>query len=439
MTKGDGQSTLLWDKSGVAPDAEMMIFLAGQDVELDRSLMHYDIKATAAHVAGLQRIGILNEQERESVTECLNSLLVKCEDGSYLLAPPFEDSHSAIEAYVTQELGDIGKKIHTGRSRNDQVLVATRLYMLDQLSALSDMCLELAGAFLARARLDEMTPMPGYTHLQRAVPSSVGLWMAAYAEAFINNTEYVRSVRQHVDQCPLGTAAGYGVNLPLDRDGVSQELGFSRLQLNPMYAQNSRGKFELLALQALGQVTLDVRRLAWDLSLFCCEEFGFIGLPPDLCTGSSIMPNKSNPDLVELLRALHSEVMAAQIELDSVMSLPSGYHRDLQATKGAFLRPWPRALMGLRLLKKLIEAMELKSERMMNRITAPMLSTDKAIQRVLDQGASFREAYRGNNSGPQEENIADQVVQSLNDRVSTGACGQLLLDSLSIKIQSLTE
>jgi argininosuccinate lyase len=438
-------NTLLWQKDGSEPpDAEMMAFLAGDDVVLDRQLFLYDVEATKAHIGGLGRIAVLTSDEVDSLRLCLDDLAQRYQQGEYILDVPFEDSHSAIEAFVTQQLGEVGQKIHTGRSRNDQVLVATRLYLKQQLATLRACCLHVIEVLLARAQQDEMMPMPGYTHLQRAVPSSVGLWLGAYAESFVDNVRHLDHVLELVDQCPLGAAAGYGVNLPLDREGVAAELGFAKVQNNAMYVQNSRGKFELLALQALGQVTLDVRRLAWDLSLYTSSEFDFVRLPAALRTGSSIMPNKSNPDLIELLRALHPMVLAGQVELDAILALPSAYHRDMQASKPALLRPWVKAQAGLSLLAKMLGQMTLVAESLAEAMEEEMLATDRAIHAAVASGGVFRRAYgesmdKGEPIGSEARDLEGDIEQSLKDRVSPGGCGDLGLQKIHEEFQWLVK
>jgi argininosuccinate lyase len=293
----------LWQAgSGLDTDQAIMRFMAGDDVVLDRVLFPYDIQASIAHVHGLQRIGVLTMEQTERLAELLTELSREFKSGRFELDDRYEDGHSAIESWLTERAGDLGARVHTGRSRNDQVAVATRLYMLHCLEQLAHLEADIARACLAQAGQHSMLPMPGYTHLQRAVPSSVGLWLASFAESFSDDLAFARGVHVVLDANPLGTAAGYGVNLPLDRSGVAAELGFARLQVNPMAVQNSRGKFELMALQAALHALLDVRRLAWDLSLFTTSEFDFVRLPDQYTTGSSIMPNKRNPDVVELLR-----------------------------------------------------------------------------------------------------------------------------------------
>lgn len=418
----------IWDKGGSNIDDRIMRFLAGEDVRLDQHLLPYDIRASIAHVNGLNRIGILNDAESAALVGALGDLQQAVGAGSFVLDERFEDGHSAIEAYLTEELGDAGRKVHTGRSRNDQVLVATRLYLRDHLDQLGRRSLDVAERFLERAAADERTPMPGYTHLQRAVPSTIGLWCGAFAESFIDIAGMAQGVRHWVDACPLGTAAGYGVNLELDRQGVSDELEFTRLQINAMYAQNSRGRFELAALHALQQALLEVRRYAWDLSLFTTEEFGFVRLPDQFTTGSSIMPNKRNPDVVEMLRASCGVVEGAMAELTSVLALPSGYQRDLQATKEPMIRGMSRGLGALAIVPVLVASMEFDRSRMREAITPAMFATDRAIE-LATEGVPFREAYR--KVGGEIAAMTDLPIdQSLSRRISLGGSGQLGLDVL---------
>ncbi|QDG52842.1 argininosuccinate lyase [Persicimonas caeni] len=427
-------SSPLWDKGNAEIDARIMRFCAGEDVVLDRQLFLYDIQASKAHVRGLERIELLSEEERDSLLEGLDALAGEFERGEFVLDERFEDGHSAIEAYLTDKLGDVGRKVHTGRSRNDQVLVASRLYLRDTLDELAKHCKRAAEICLERAANDDV-PMPGYTHLQRAVPSSTGMWFAAFAEAFIDNARLAKHTRTFVDSNPLGTAAGYGVNLPLDRDGVTDELDFERVQLSPIYAQNSRGKFELQALMALGQALLDVRRLAWDLSLFTTREFSFVELPDRFTTGSSIMPNKRNPDVVELLRASYGVVQGAMAELQSLLSLSSGYHRDLQASKPPVLRAMTRGLDALAIVSELLGALEFDAERMAEAIEPEMYATDRAVELARD-GVPFREAYR-QVAGAWDELASRTPQQSLDARTSPGGAADLRLDVLRERLANL--
>ena len=256
----------LWSKEGFnGPNETIQKFLAGKDVLLDRYLFLFDIRATIAHIHGLERIDVLTKSECQKLEGGLKELSELFESGEFILDAPHEDSHSAIEFWLTEQLGPIGGKIHTGRSRNDQVQVALRLYMVDRLDKLTYLTKKLSENLLNRAEEMHDWAMPGYTHLQRAVPSSVGLWLGGMAEAFCDITQLVVMTKDWLNTSPLGSAAGYGVNLPLDREGVAKDLGFDHVQINPQYVQNSRGRFELQALSTLAQATLEMRRLAFIL------------------------------------------------------------------------------------------------------------------------------------------------------------------------------
>ena len=293
----------IWNTSGVKVSDEISSFLAGEDIELDNSIFIYDIDATIAHIKGLQSINILKKNEFNRLNKSLKELRKKFLEGSFKLTKKYEDCHSAIEFYLTKELGDLGKKVHTGRSRNDQVLVAMRLFAKNNLQDFKKLNQSIAKTFLQLANKYEHIPMPGYTHLQRAMPSSWGLWFSSYAESFIDNIDLINSTIDWIDSNPLGSAAGYGIALPLDRKMTTKELGFKRVQLNSLYTQNSRGKYEMQVINTLKQSMLDVRKFAWDMSLFISQEFNLLTIDKAYLTGSSIMPNKNNPDVIEILRA----------------------------------------------------------------------------------------------------------------------------------------
>ena len=428
---------LIWKKDGKGESADpaIMAFLAGEDIELDKELLLFDIDASAGHVKGLEQIGILSEKETGDLLGGLQRIKDDILSGIKVLDERFEDGHSAIESWLTEMLGDVGGKIHTGRSRNDQVAVALRLYMKDRLSQLKDICVEVASVLLERVKTEGQLPMAGYTHLQPAMPSSAGLWLTGHAEAFIDNAELAVLVSQWLDASPLGSASGFGVNLNLPRHAVAEELGFSRLVVNPQYAQNSRGKIELQALSVLSACTLDLRRLAWDISLFTTHEFGFISLPAQYCTGSSIMPNKNNPDTVELLRAVHGVVQGAQTELASVLSLPSGYQRDLQSTKPPLMRAFAKGLQALAILPGLLKGFEWQEQRMRDSVSKEMLATDRAMDLARD-GVPFREAYKivASESDSMDE---ESVAESIRNRVSPGGCGRLETRILHTRLTAL--
>ena len=426
-------SNLLWQKPGVTVNENIQRFLAGNDIVDDKSLFLFDIQASQAHAEGLQNIGILTKSERESLCESLDQLAELFSASEFVLDDRYEDSHSAIEAFLIAQLGDTGRKIHAGRSRNDQVLVASRLYLRDVLQQLASYNQKIAEISLRRAEQEIMLPMPGYTHMQRAMVSSAGMWWAGWAESFIDNLSLAKSSIHWINANPLGSGSGFGVNMPLDREHTTKALQFDRMQVVATYAQLSRGKFELQALAALSQSLLDLRRLAWDLSLFTSAEYSFVTLPAEYTTGSSLMPNKRNPDLIELLRASYAVVAGARTEIESLLSLPSGYHRDLQFSKGPLLRAFNHGLAALALVPDLLSRMQWQPEKMRAAIEPGMFATDCAME-LAASGVPFRDAYQqaAKNSLP---SYGDDPEASLQARVSLGSAGNLGLDILKKRLQ----
>lgn len=426
-------SHLLWQKPGVSVNENIQRFLAGNDVLDDQILFLFDVQASLAHAEGLRNIGVLRADECQSVSDALNRLSERFKSGSFVLDNRFEDSHSAIEAYLIEQLGDTGRKIHTGRSRNDQVLVASRLYLRDALQTLVLRNQKIAEIALQRAEVDMMLPMPGYTHMQRAMVSSAGMWWSGWAESFIDNLHLAKSSSDWINANPLGSGSGFGVNMPLDREHTTQALQFDRVQVAATYAQLSRGKFELQALAALSQSLLDLRRLAWDLSMFTSAEFSFVTLPAEYTTGSSLMPNKRNPDLIELLRASYAVVAGARTEVEQLLSLPSGYHRDLQFSKGPLLRAFQHGLAALRLVPDLLSRMQWQPEKMRTAIDTAMFATDTAME-LAAKGVPFREAYQQAASASLPSYGANPEA-SLQARVSLGAAGNPGLEILKKRLE----
>ncbi|MEO7068741.1 MAG: argininosuccinate lyase [Rhodanobacter sp.] len=425
----------LWQKADSKLDARIMQFLAGNDVLLDREFFLYDITASKAHVEGLANIDVVSADECAALKCELDALAADFRDGTFVLDSRYEDGHSAIEARLTERLGDAGRRVHTGRSRNDQVLVATRLWLKDQLATLQKTCRAIAQVCLTRAQQPAL-PLPGYTHLQRAVVSSTAMWFAGFAEGFIDNTWRAQQTSTWIDANPLGTAAGYGVNLKLDRAHTTQALGFARMQISPIYAQLSRGKFEMAVLEAIASALLDLRRMAWDLSLFTTAEFNFVHLPSEYTTGSSIMPNKHNPDVVELLRASYASVAAARCEIEQLLSLPSGYQRDLQLSKGSLFHGVTHGLSALQLVPDLVARMEWNEAAMRAAIEPAMYATDVAIEHAA-AGVPFRDAYRAAAQAVSTAGQGRTPEGSLAQRVSPGAGNDLRLDELQSRLDQL--
>jgi len=425
----------LWQKADIKIDAKIMQFLAGDDVLLDREFFLHDITASKAHVEGLANIGVVSADEAVALKRELDALAADFRSGAFVLDDRYEDGHSAIEARLTERLGDAGRRVHTGRSRNDQILVATRLWLKDQLATLQTYCRDIARVCLDRAAQPAL-PLPGYTHLQRAVVSSTAMWFAGFAEGFIDNALRAHQTASWIDANPLGTAAGYGVNLKLDREHTTQALGFARMQISPIYAQLSRGKFEMAVLEAMASALLDLRRLAWDLSLFTTAEFNFVQLPSEYTTGSSIMPNKRNPDVVELLRASYASVAAARTEIEQLLSLPSGYQRDLQFSKGSLFHGVRHGLGALSLVPDLLARMQWNAPAMRAAIEPAMYATDVAIEQAA-AGVPFRDAYRAAAETAASAGEGRTPESSLAARTSPGAGNDLRLDELRLRLDQL--
>ena len=419
----------IWNTSGVKVSDEISSFLAGEDIELDNSIFIYDIDATIAHIKGLQSINILKKNEFNRLNKSLKELRKKFLEGSFKLTKKYEDCHSAIEFYLTKELGDLGKKVHTGRSRNDQVLVAMRLFAKNNLNDFKKLNQSIAKTFLQMANKYEHIPMPGYTHLQRAMPSSWGLWFSSYAESFIDNIDLINSTIDWIDSNPLGSAAGYGVALPLDRKMTTKELGFKRVQLNSLYTQNSRGKYEMQVINTLKQSMLDVRKFAWDMSLFMSQEFNLLTIDEAYLTGSSIMPNKHNPDVIEILRANYSILAGQASELENIISLPSGYHRDLQLTKRSLVSSFDISLKSLNILPKLIKSIKVNKKNSLEYIDDEMKMTDK-VYVLVNQGTPFRDAY----NQVKNSNDLSQFSETTRSNYSEGSPGNLKLNVLEKRL-----
>jgi argininosuccinate lyase len=389
----EASASKLWTK-GYRLDRQVEEFTVGDDYLLDRQLVRYDCLASIAHARTLGRAGILTDGEVQRLVEELDRIIRLDAEGSFKVLREHEDCHTAIENHLTQELEDLGEKIHTGRSRNDQVLAALRLYYKDELAECRGQVSKLLKSieeFVARCGEVEL---PGYTHTRKAMPSSIGLWAGSFAESMEDNLRLVDAAEDLVDQCPLGTGAGYGVPLPLDREYTAELLGFARVQANPIYVQSSRGKFESTILHALSQVTADLNKIATDLIVFSMPELGYFELPDELCTGSSIMPQKRNPDVLELVRARHHQVVSLEFQVkNTVANLPSGYNRDLQLTKGPTQRALQATLESLSVMAVVFRKLSVDEERCAAGLTDEVYATERVYE-LVKQGVPFREAYR---------------------------------------------
>ena len=425
----------IWNKNIKTTNNSIDAFLSGEDIVLDQEIFLYDIEASIAHAEELKAINILSNSEFKKMISALKKLGKLFQTNKFKLTKKYEDCHSAIEDYLIKELGDLGKKIHTGRSRNDQVLVAMRLYARDQLDSIQSLNLKIAKAFLSKASQHSSDVMPGYTHLQRAMPSTWGLWFGAFAESFIDNAELLANTQSWMNVNPLGTAAGYGVNLPIKRDISTKKLKFKRKQLNSLYVQNSRGKFELELLSSLKQPMLDLRKFSWDVSLFTTQEFNLLSMSSQYLTGSSIMPNKSNPDVIEVMRASYSIIAGHYSELENLMSLPSGYHRDLQLTKRSLIHSLHSVRETLALLPDLIRSLKVNKSKSKDLIDEDMRMTDRAYD-LVQSGMPFRDAYMTVKSNLETDM---KPLKKIKLKSSSGSPENLELKVLTSRLQKLSK
>jgi argininosuccinate lyase len=384
----------LWQKDLAAADW-VIRFTVGDDYLWDRLLLPYDARATRAHARGLVHADVLTAAELVSLDAALDAFLEDVAANRVTIRPEDEDAHTVLETYLVERLGDTGKKIHTGRSRNDQVLAALRLCLKDRLAALARDAATLGEALCAMAEAHPAVLLPGYTHLQRAMPSTVALWALGYAELLADDLGVLQAARTTLDASPLGSAAGYGVpGLDLPRENVAHDLGFARVQTHVTAVQLSRGKFELGAAHACLQVAATLNRLAADLVLFTSAEFAFVRLPERFTTGSSIMPQKRNPDVAELARAAYHRVAAEMNVLVTLPAgLPSGYHRDLQLTKEAVLRATAVTADVLAAMNALVPGLTWDRVRLRAALTPDLFATAHALDLVA-RGVPFRDAYR---------------------------------------------
>ncbi len=381
---------------GVIGD-DTLAYTAGRDVVLDLNLVQADCLGSAAHVTMLSRMPVkprlFSAAERRQVIDGLVRILRDARAGGFAITLADQDVHLAVERTLTERLGDLGKRIHTGRSRNDQVALDLRLYAREQLLGALEEAAALAGAFLDFARRHDRIPMVGRTHMQPAMPSSVGLWASSFSETLLDDIDLLVAAYRLNDRSPLGSAASYGVPLPIDRQLVADLLGFAGPCHNVLYANNARGKLESVILAALAQVMLTLSRAAQDLILFTMPEFAYFDLPDAFCTGSSIMPQKKNADVLELMRAKTARVQgAAATVFNLAKALPTGYNRDLQEAKELFMEGFDTTRASLRILAPLIAGTRVRADRLRAGFTPDVFATDRALE-LVGQGMPFRDAY----------------------------------------------
>jgi argininosuccinate lyase len=423
----------LWQKEHMM-DKLIEEFSVGNDYILDRDLVKYDALGSIAHAAMLQKVGILSEDEFDSIKTTLIEIIQLDQEGKFDISLEDEDVHTKIENYLTEKLGDTGKKVHTARSRNDQVITAIRLYAKDMHLAIADALLSLCEALAGFAKKYEWTPMPGRTHTQRGMPSSMGLWAAAYAESLLDDLAILMQSYTLHDQSPLGSAASYGVPIEIDRELTAELMGFAKVQHNVLYANNSRGKFESVMIHSLCQIMLDLSKIASDVILFSLPELGYLTLPDEICSGSSIMPQKKNPAGMELLRAKAAGLIGLLVSvMGTIKSLPSGYNRDFQDTKGPTMQAIHITEISLRACELVIRKLQVNDQRCREACAPEIYAADEALRMSL-KGIPFREAYREVAKNLEKLEGTDPV-QAIKQRKHTGAPGNLQLERLAQTIR----
>lgn len=420
----------LWDK-GFSNDRKIDLFTVGNDRELDLVLAKYDVIGSLAHARMLCKIGLLSGEEMDQVAKALDGILESIMQGHFVIEDTFEDVHSKVEYLLTEKLGDTGKKIHTARSRNDQVLVDMHLYLRDELQELLSLVTSLFELLLSQAKKYQKVLLPGYTHFQIAMPSSFGLWFSAYAESLIDDVYMLKAAWKVVDQNPLGSAAGYGSSFPIDREETTRLLGFSTLKYNSVAAQMSRGKAEKTVAFALSGLAGTLSKFAYDICLYMNQNFGFITLPDELTTGSSIMPHKKNPDVFELVRGKCNKIQALPYELTLITNnLPSGYHRDLQLLKEGLIPAIQHTKACLEIVTSSLPKLVVKADILDDKLYDYLFSVE-AVNELVQKGIPFREAYKQIG-----EKIAsgDYKPNKAIKHTHTGSIGNLALDAIRSKM-----
>ncbi len=423
----------LWEK-GIPTDIKTDIFTIGNDRELDLLLAEYDVLGSMAHAKMLASTGLLTNEEAQDLVMALEDILTDIKKGDFFIEQSFEDVHSKVEYLLIEKLGDTGKKIHTARSRNDQVLVDVHLFLKAELTAIKLQTRELFDLLMAKAEATKDILMPGYTHFQVAMPSSFGMWFSAYAESLIDDVVMLNAALTVADQNPLGSAAGYGSSFPIDRTFTTQELGFSTLKYNSVAAQMSRGKAEKTAAFAMASLAGTLSKLAMDACLYLSQNFSFITLPQHLTTGSSIMPHKKNPDIFELIRGKCNKIQALPYELTLITNnLPSGYHRDLQLLKEGLFPTVQTLKSCLEMMAFSIKEVQ-PNENILDDKKYDYLFTVDALNELVTSGIPFRDAYKM--VGEQVENNSFHSPKATK-HTHEGSINNLCLNEITHKMNAV--
>ncbi|MEO0571421.1 MAG: argininosuccinate lyase [Bacteroidota bacterium] len=424
----------LWDK-GFSTDKKIDHFTVGNDRELDLVLVKYDVMASIAHAKMLSKVGLISNKEGKELVKELNVISKSIEKGQFTIEEDFEDMHSKIEFLLIEKLGDAGKKIHTARSRNDQVLVAMQLYLKDELTEIKKQVKTLFDLLLKLAEKYQKVLLPGYTHLQIAMPSSFGLWFSAYAESLVDDMHMLQAAYKVADQNPLGSAAGYGSSFQIDRSFTTREMGFETLKYNAVAAQMGRGKVEKAAAFGMSSIAATLSKLATDITLYMSQNFDFITFPNELTTGSSIMPHKKNPDVFELIRAKSNKIQAIPNQLTLVTNnLPSGYHRDLQVVKDIIVPAIQDIKACLEMMTFGLKEIKVNTKILEDPKYDYIFSVD-TLNEMVKSGMPFRDAYRTMGKAIENGNFKPK-----RDIVHThkGSLGNLCLEEIREKMTTHT-
>ena len=425
----------IWQKDDNATNKLVNKFTVGKDLDFDERLEKYDVKGSMAHCKMLAEVGIISSEESEQMLVVLDEILENIEKGNFEIDASAEDIHSQIESILIEKLGDIGKKIHTARSRNDQVLVDIKLYLLDEIREITALTDEFFQILIKLAEQHKNVLLPGYTHLQIAMPSSFGLWFGAYAEALRDDVEMLFSVKNIINKNPLGSAAGYGSSFPIDRESTTYNLGFQSMNYNSVYAQMTRGKSEKMLSMAMATLAGTLGKFSYDVCLYLSQNFDFISFPKEFTTGSSIMPHKKNPDIFELVRARCNRIQALPNEFILLTNnLPSGYHRDMQLTKEILFPAIDSLKECLEILNYTLPNIQVKEGILENEKYKYLFSVEK-INEEVKNGNSFRDAYV--KVGQEIENNAfDFEIGNLH-HTHQGSIGNLCLDKIEYQFNKL--
>jgi argininosuccinate lyase len=383
----------LWNKK-YQLNQQVEDFTVGNDHLIDQNLLKYDCLASIAHAKMLQEMEIIDEEELKRIISALEEIIELDKNKQFFIKKEQEDCHTAIENYLTDKLGDLGKKIHTARSRNDQILVALRLYYRDELKEVKTLVKHFIKALVKFSDKFNDVVIPGFTHTRKAMPSSVKMWTDSFADSMRDNLKLTDLSLELINQSPLGTGAGYGIPLSINRKLTADLLGFNKVQNNPIYSQNSRGKFESTILHSLSQITTDLSKISNDLIFFTQSELGYFKLPDEFCTGSSIMPQKKNPDVLELTRAKHNLIVSFEFQIKNMMNnIISGYHRDFQLFKEPLIRGFQETKNCLNILSLIFDNLDVDKLKCRNAMTSELYATQK-VYNLVEKGMNFRDAYQ---------------------------------------------